>query len=366
MPTIQTTVSCPVFESFRVRQVAGMFDMEVAQRCQESFAVELPSHEEDWTIGALVGPSGSGKTTVARAAYGEALVAAREWPAERAVVDGFGEVPIKEIVHVLTAVGLGSPPAWIKPYHALSNGERFRCDLARALCGESPAASAAGPLVVFDEFTSVVDRTVAKVASAAVSRAIRSGRIRRRFVAVTCHYDVLEWLEPDWVADMASGRLARGRLRRPQIPLEVVRCSREAWRLFARHHYLSGSLVPTATCYMALWDGEPVAFCALVGLYGYAGRRRVTRVVTLPDYQGLGIGVRLVERVGDAERAAGRRLNITASHPAIIGYCKRSPRWRAVDVSKLGHGVQRSRQGVKFRGSQGRTVVSFEYLGEGP
>ncbi len=52
--------------------------------------------------------------------------------------------------------------------------------------------------VVFDEFTSVVDREVAKVGSYAVSKAVRR-QPGKQFIAVTCHYDVVDWLEPDWV-----------------------------------------------------------------------------------------------------------------------------------------------------------------------
>jgi ABC-type ATPase with predicted acetyltransferase domain len=163
---IDAVVECPVHDSFRVRQVAGMFDVPLAAKCQARFSVEMPDLSDAWEIGAIVGPSGSGKTTIARAAYGNALYRGHDWPADRAVIDCFGEHATKRITQMLTAVGFSSPPAWVKPYRVLSNGERFRCDLARALlCG--------GPLVVFDEFTSVVDRTVAQIGSAAVARAIR-------------------------------------------------------------------------------------------------------------------------------------------------------------------------------------------------
>ena len=53
------------------------------------------------------------------------------------------------------------------------------------------------PLIVFDEFTSVVDREIAKVSAYAISKAVR--RSKKKFIAVTCHYDVVDWLEPDWV-----------------------------------------------------------------------------------------------------------------------------------------------------------------------
>ena len=64
-----------------------------------------------------------------------ARLSAARVAADRAVVDGLGERPIKEITRLFTAVGFSSPPSWIKPYHVLSNGEQFRCDLARALAG---------------------------------------------------------------------------------------------------------------------------------------------------------------------------------------------------------------------------------------
>ncbi len=356
MPLITAGVRCDVPESFRVKQVAGMFDLPLAREASETFSAELPSLEEAWDIGAVVGPSGSGKSTIAREAFGEFLFGAHDWPPDAAVIDGFGDATMKQITRTLTAVGFSSPPSWIKPYRVLSTGEQFRCDLARALLWDRP-------LVVFDEFTSVVDRTVAKIGSAAVSKAIRRGQIAKRLVAVTCHYDVLEWLEPDWVVDMSTGTLTRGRLRRPQLAIEVVRCSQQAWRLFARHHYLSGKLAPMTRCYMAVWQGEPVAFCAVMALYGFKGRRRIHRIVTLPDYQGVGIGARLLECVCRSEREAGRRINITTSHPAMIGYCKRSSLWRTVRVSRVGKLGTQLKGGKQIRNSQGRSVVSFEFLG---
>jgi len=66
----------------------------------------------------------------------------------------------------------------------------MRVDIARALCLDQNE-------IVFDEFTSVVDREIAKVSAFAISKAVR--RSKKRFIAVTCHYDVVDWLDPDWV-----------------------------------------------------------------------------------------------------------------------------------------------------------------------
>jgi len=383
MPEVDVTVTCPVFDSFRVQQVAGMFDVPISERPGETFRVELPELGDEWKVGLILGPSASGKSTIAKRMFGDRLYRATEWPRDRAVVDGMGDRPIKEITGMFTAVGFGSPPSWIKPYHVLSGGERFRCDLARALLsagdldGESGSSQdgtdgqagggarlqGTGRVLAFDEFTSVVDRNVARIASAAIARGIKRGRITCRFVAVTCHYDVTEWLEPDWVIDMATSRFQRRCLQRPSIDLELFRSKRGAWRMFARHHYLSGSLSKGCRCFVALWKGAPVAFCATISLIGAKNRWRISRIVTLPDYQGVGIGTAVTEAVAEVHLAQGHRMNITASHPAMIAHCRRSARWRAVSVRKTGSRSAR-RFIDNYRTSSGRATVSFEYLGK--
>jgi len=217
-------------------------------------------------------------------------------------------------------------------------------------------------VVAFDEYTSVVDRNVARVVSAAIAKGIRKGTIGCRFVAVTCHYDVTEWLAPDWVIDMASSTFSRRCLPRPEIHLEVFRCRRRAWGMFARHHYLTGAISPSARCFLALWEGAPVTFCATIPQIGRRRHWRVTRIVTLPDYQGVGIGMAVLEAVAGMHRREGLRISVTASHPALVAHCRRSPRWRAKSVKRTGSARAR-RFKPNYRGSGGRAVVSFEYTG---
>ncbi len=355
------TLACSVHDSFRVQQVAGMFDVPLAERMTDAFEVELPGPDDPWRVGLIVGPSGSGKSSVARQALGDALYQPAPWPVDHAVIDGFGDALLRDVTELLTTVGLGSPPSWVKPFGVLSQGEQMRCELARALLS-------AGPLVVFDEFTSTVDRTVAQACAAAVGKAVRSGRIAKRFVAVTCHYDVAPWLEPDWTLDMGqtpSGNCERtldwGRLRRPIIEIVIRRCGREVWPRFARHHYLSGSLNPVATCFVATWDGEPVAFCATLPVIGFKRRRRFTRIVTLPDYQGLGIGTRMIAAVAQHHVDAGDRVSVTTSHPGLIAHCKRSPQWVATAVKKPAS-RRRSRTFSSYKNAGVRAVVSFEFV----
>jgi ABC-type ATPase with predicted acetyltransferase domain len=97
---------------------------------------------------------------------------------------------IEEITNTFSSVGFSTPPSWLKPYHVLSNGEKMRVDLANAILQKNE-------LFVFDEFTSVVDRQIAKIGSFATQKAIR--KTNKKFIAVSCHFDIEEWLMPDWV-----------------------------------------------------------------------------------------------------------------------------------------------------------------------
>jgi len=357
------TVTCPIHDSFRVRQVAGMFDLPVGGSCRENFSVELPDLTADWQIGLIVGPSGSGKTTVARHAFGDFFYHPRAWPHDRAIIDAFPNAcGIKQIIRTLSAVGFSSPPAWLKPYHVLSNGERFRCDLARALLSNND------DLVVFDEFTSVVDRTVAKIGSAAVSKAIRRGQVAARFVAVTCHYDVRRWLEPDWVLDMSGPSLHRGRLRRPPIRLEISRATRDDWRIFARHHYLTGTLHPSAHCFLGRVNGTPAAFTAVLP-FPHPTRPgwREHRTVCLPDFQGVGIGSAMSDYIASLFVATGKPYFSRTSHPAMIAHRAHSADWRMRRaprmVSKEGP-ASRETCCMSDAISLGRITAGFEYVGQ--
>jgi len=111
---------------------------------------------------------------------------------KKSIIDDMPGSNVKEITRVFTSVGFSSPPSWLKPYSILSTGEKMRVDLARAILSEKE-------LIVFDEFTSVVDRQVARVASYAISKAIRN--LNKKFIAISCHRDIIDWLEPDWIYD---------------------------------------------------------------------------------------------------------------------------------------------------------------------
>jgi len=66
MNTQTFEVSSPFHDSFRVRQIAGMFDVPLQEKLTERFTAELPSADKSWQVGLIVGPSGAGKSTLMR------------------------------------------------------------------------------------------------------------------------------------------------------------------------------------------------------------------------------------------------------------------------------------------------------------
>jgi len=181
---INITKTNKYIKSFRTEKIIGMFDLQPEHQTQQ-FNCNIDI-DYNWNIGIIVGRSGTGKSTIAK----EISNIYNPTYNDRPVIDEMPEDTVENITKTFAQVGFSSPPSWLKPYGVLSNGEKMRVDLAKALLSKDK-------LIVYDEFTSVVDRDVAKICSTVIQKNIR--KQNKKFIAVTCHYDVTEYLQPDWI-----------------------------------------------------------------------------------------------------------------------------------------------------------------------
>lgn len=358
MPSGHVVRKTQVAQSFRVDQVRGMFDVPHKAEVVTEWDVVIPIESRPWQIGAIIGASGSGKTTIATELFRDSYLHTHfDWHPTASILDGFPkDITTKDVVEMLSSVGLCSPPHWLKPFGHLSNGQKFRVELARLLLSEHPC-------VLFDEFTSVVDRDVAKVCCAALSKTIRR-RLRPQLVAISCHFDIIDWLQPDWVYDVTANRFEwRSLQRHPEIILRVHKTHSSAWSLFRGHHYLDSSINPAAQCYVATWNDKPVGFTSYLHFVhgSVLNAKREHRTVVLPDYQGVGIGNRLSEFVAQKVVEGGFRYLSTTSHPSMIKHRSKSPLWRC---HRFGHAAGVGSKLKTIRRSSSRVTAGFEFIGK--
>lgn len=349
-------VTTPVPNTPRNIQLRGLFDIPLSDQTTEQWEPTFQTELEDkaWNIGLITGPSGSGKSTIANALWPDAQRPVNNYRQDESIIQAFpDEMSLRDITEALSSVGFSSPPAWLRPHHVLSTGQQFRCDIALLMAKAQP-----GQIILCDEYTSVIDRTVAQIGSAAIAKQIR--RRSLSFIAVSCHDDIIDWLQPDWTYLPATNDFAwRSPRRPPEIELQITRCFSAAWPLFAPHHYLTQSLNPSATCWLMTHRGRPVAFTAWLPFVGQGRRaRREHRTVCLPDFQGVGIGNALSSTIASMWAGLGYRATSTTTHPGMIQSRQRSPLWAMTRPPTLNTGKDPA-----MRHATTRLTSGFAYVG---
>jgi ABC-type phosphate transport system ATPase subunit len=330
MPNFDIVKEVKPKQTFRVASVMGKFDLQ-SDHIVERFTgnIDMP---KNWQIGLIVGKSGTGKTTIAKQLFPDSYITSYEYNAETVLDDMPKNCSVDQITSAFNSVGFSSPPSWLKPYSVLSNGQKMRVDLARAILEDQD-------LFVFDEFTSVVDRNVAQIGSFAMQKAIR--KTSKKFIAVTCHFDVKDWLLPDWVFDtdtMTFQSFEGKKKNRPEIKFEVYQTGdKSIWKMFAKHHYLSHSHNNAANVYVALVNDQIAGFISILHFPHPSAKniKKVHRLVVLPDYQGIGIGLKLLNEIGYLYKKEKHRYTIVTSSPSLINALKVSEQWTCKHLGRL-------------------------------
>ncbi len=374
-----TLVSEPS-KSFRCQKAANSLDIDTSKKLTHTFQVRADI-ESDFNIGLIVGASGSGKTSLAKEIWGQdslRLFLREDLP----IIDQFPEnLTYDTCVAMLSGVGLTSVPCWIRPAATLSNGQRARAEIALQMTKNDDE------VIVIDEWTSVVDRTVAKVMSHCIQKFAR--KTHKSIVLLSCHYDVIEWLRPDWIIDCNKQRYVdRRRLRcerAEQLQFDLRQVGRETWPYFSKYHYLSDRLPAGYIETFGLFCGDDqIGFqCFANYVPDRTGKQRIlhaNRIVVHPDYCGFGLGMRMVNAASAVMAGRGYRVMCKFSSAPMLASMRRDDQWvfRSSDrlfkqqVGKVGRGFSMKRKNGRIGRAGGDNnrgfrldvrTYSFEYVG---
>jgi ABC-type lipoprotein export system ATPase subunit len=180
LPKTPTTNAAVVMDHFGVGFETG--------RHVIADGLELPIQPGD--IICFTGTSGSGKSSLMRAAVAQLdnfVWCDRLDLGEQILVDGLA-LPAQEALALLASCGLGEAQLLLRTPRELSDGQRYRYRLAKAIALQPQ-------WIVADEFTAALDRTLAKVIAFNLRKlATRTGI---GCLLATTHEDVLDDLQPD-------------------------------------------------------------------------------------------------------------------------------------------------------------------------
>lgn len=334
------------------------FDIQNRDETEVEIPFDISTADDfGWNIGVVYGSSGCGKTTILK---NIGNLTESNFDYEKPLISNFDWLDPKEATMLLTSMGLSSVPTWLRPFRLLSNGEQYRAELAYKV-----GKAKDGEMVLIDEYTSVVNRDVAKSMSYSLQKYIR--RNNKKIILASCHYDIMEWLMPDWTCSPEKGgALERGdwlRQGRPNIELQVSRVESNTWDIFKKHHYLTESVNKGCKFFLFEWNNIPVGIVALTSLPSGTVKNayRLSRTVVLPDFQGLGIGSKISEFVSAITNG---RVYTKTVNPALGEYRNKSDKWRPT-----------SKNGKKLRGqskdkqenvwtTKTRVSYCYEYVGD--
>lgn len=377
MQTYHVRLESPVFNSFRCQRAANSQDIDTKKKSVHDLKVET-NIGDNYSVGLIVGASGSGKTTLAKHIFGEDIfnLSLNE---DLPIIDQLPEhLTYEECAKTLSGIGLTSVPCWLRPVKTLSNGQRARAFAALAIHKSDT--------VVIDEWTSVVDRTVAKVMSHCVQKFARKNG--RRFILLSCHHDVIEWLDPDWIIDCNQQKFIDRRLlcpsereRKEKHRFEVRHVDSSYWKLFSKYHYLSDKPIGGKVLHFGLFNNENImGYNCLANYVPWVDKTKpmimhVSRTVIHPDYAGMGLGILFDTAVAEyGHRQHGYKIVAKFSSEPFFKMMSKHPKWRFLGANRK-IGFTKGRSGRALRGLKRKSLgigetgfrenvktYSFEYV----
>lgn len=373
MQTYNVKLESQPTDSFRCQMAANSLDIDVKKKLTHEISISADI-ESPFNIGLIIGASGSGKTTLAKQIFGENCFNVNIDPNKPIIEQLNPKFSYEECSNILGGIGLTSVPCWIRPVKTLSNGQRSRAEAALAMTSTEQ-------LILIDEWTSVVDRTVAKVMSHCIQKFAR--KMNKKIILLSCHYDVIEWLNPDFVIDCNKQEFNNRRLLRPEerernerLDFQIREVDRSSWKYFSKYHYLSEKIPGGQNYHYGLFSGKnQIGF---QNFSNYVPTRKGTtpiyhfnRTVIHPDYAGLGLGIHLINETSRLlKQKYGFKIMGKFSSTPVFKSMSKNKYWRLCEVKrqignmKIG-GTMGRRAGNNTNGGFRKNIktYSFQYIG---
>lgn len=153
---------------------------------------------------------------------------------------------------------------------------------------------------------------------------------------------------------------------RPRREFEIRKSSLPRWAIYRKYHYLNTDISKSVQCYELFEKDVPVAFLAVIHQPTTSAKnvKRVSRLVVLPDYQGIGIGGRFLDAIAEYYDSRDFIFEIKTSARNLIGSLQRNAKWKC---ASWGFTSPRSGKTATANHSKARTqckTASFFYNGK--
>lgn len=312
-------LSCNIENDIYTEYVYNTFDIQNRTVSEEK--IKCPDlkpifENKNINIGVIYGPSGSGKTSILKNSGLGTIIDINNLninESSKALISNFSWLSPFEAAHTLMSMGLSSVPSWLRPFHLLSNGEQHRAILA--LIVSKPDNT----ILLIDEFTSVLDRDVAKTTAHVFQKYIK--KYKKQVLLSTCHYDILEWLMPDFIFSPLNNASIEYTpfKKRPDIFLTIERTESSEWDLFKKHHYMDEKVPACCAFFLFKWNDKKIGIVAIIQQLSnqFNNGMRESRLVVLPEFQGLGLGYTISKITAAIYTNAGFRYFTKTIHPAL-------------------------------------------------
>jgi len=370
MQTYHIKLQTEISKSFKCQLAAQSLDIDVEKKSIHELLITADI-ESKYNIGLIIGASGSGKTTLAKHIFGNDCFKEYLDPTKSLIDQMPKEMSYDECAKIISGVGLTSVPCWIRPAYTLSNGQRARAESVLAMTNNKE-------LTIIDEWTSVVDRTVAKVMSHCVQKHAR--KEDKKIILLSCHYDVIEWLDPDWIIDCNKQQFIDRRLlskeereRKEKLEFTIREVDKSTWKYFSKYHYLSDKIPGGLNYFYGLfYNNNQIGFLCFSN---YVPKKKGTiaifhsnRVVIHPDYTGLGIGIKFINKCCEhfKQKYNYKIYAKLSARPLINSRLKDKNNWRLINITNNQNSSHMNKI-TKFFSYNKRTNVktySFIYIGK--